>query len=405
MSRIGWFVWLGVIEMNSYGRDILILSVLFLVNSLAIELISPIWPIFIGFLGASMTELGLVFAVSNAVGAAMQIPGGLLSDRFGRRRLHVVGTLLAIFPPLMYALANSWTDLIPWIALAGFAAGTYMPIRWSIIADVSSSTTMASAFSWANIAWLIGSTAAPFIGGLAADLFGITFPFLACFILRFAALPLAVFFRETKKKPVDAVTKSHPPKTGLVERFQSTLILITLINLIQGLGMGVTGPIIPVFVATNFQVDYTFIGILYAVGFGVASIIVQTPGARLSNRFDRRKIMFVTFVTSAPFFLIFAYSRSTLELILFMFLSNLILNLHWPAYQTYLMDATPPPKWGFVNGVSATTFWAGVMMGNVLSGVLWDAWGMLLPFIVSSLAIGLSALPLILMKETEAKHS
>ena len=138
----------------AYGREILILSAIFLVSSLAIDLISPIWSIYIkSSLNASMIELGLVFSVSNGVAAVMQIFSGFLSDKYGRKRIHVLGTLLAVLPPLMYALASDWMDLIPWILLSGFATGLYLPIRWTIVADVSSTKTMASAYGWTNISW------------------------------------------------------------------------------------------------------------------------------------------------------------------------------------------------------------------------------------------------------------
>jgi MFS family permease len=176
-----------------------------------------------------------------------------------------------------------------------------------------------------------------------------------------------------------------------------------LINIVQGISLGVTGPVIPVFAISKFSVDYTFVGLMYAIGFGVASILVQIPGARCSDRFDRRKVMLVTFVASSPFLLLMAYAHNMLELILLMFLSNVVLNLHWSAYQTLMMDATPSAKWGLVNGIAATTWWIGVMAGNALSGVLWDWWGMMVPFYVSSFTMALSALPLLLLKETKAK--
>ncbi len=388
----------------AYGRNILILSIIFLVSSLAIDLISPIWPIYIeSSLGASMTELGFVFSASNAVAAVMQILSGFLSDRYGRKRLHVLGALLAAFPPLMYALANTWVDLVPWVMLSGLATGLYLPVRWTIVADVSSAETMALAYSWTNISWLVGSTVAPFVGGIAADLFGIRFPFFACFILTFAIFPLTLLMQETKRKPQAKGINNKNEKVDVIDRYLLTIVLFSLINMIQGLGLGVTGPVIPVFVVRKFHVDYTFIGILYAIGFGVASIIVQIPGSKCSDLFDRRKVMFVTFVASSPFFSLFAYSRNMLELILFMFVSRAILNLSWSPFQTLMMDATPSSKWGFVNGVSAATFWIGLLMGNALSGILWDSWGMFVPFYVSSLAIGLSALPLLLLKEARAK--
>jgi MFS family permease len=87
-----------------------------------------------------------------------------------------------------------------------------------------------------------------------------------------------------------------------------------------------------------------------------------------------------------------------------MFLSNAILNASWPAFQTLMMEATPSSKWGLVNGVSAMTFWLGIMMGNALSGIFWDNWGWYSPFYASAFAIGASAILPLLLKETRVKE-
>jgi len=388
----------------TYGRNILLLSIVFLVSSLAVNLVSPIWPIYIkNSLGASMTELGLVFSASNAVAAVMQSLSGFLSDKYGRKRIHAIGTFVAAFPPLMYALANSWLDLVPWVMMAGFATGLYLPMRWAIVADVSSSETMAKAYSWTNISWLIGSTVAPFIGGVVADFFGIRTPFYAYSLLIFAVFPLTLLMQETRRQTQAKATDSKRKEVDVASGYLFVMVLFSLINIVQGMGIGVTSPVISVFVLQNFSVDYTFIGILYAIGFGVASIVVQVPAAKCSDRFDRRKVMIVTFAVSSPFFLLFAYSQNIQELIIFFFLSNAILNASWPAFQTLMMEATPQSKWGFVNGLSATTFWIGLMTGNALSGILWDGWGALAPFYAAAIAIGASAILPFLLKETKLK--
>jgi MFS family permease len=385
----------------TYGRNILILSIVFLVGSFATNLFSPLWPVYITSLNATMTEVGFIFSLSNAVAAVMQILSGFLSDKYGRKRIHVLGTLLAVFPPLMYALASNWTDLIPWAMLSGFSIGLYLPIRWAIVADDSSTAKMASAYSWTNISWLVGSAVAPFVGGVAADLLGIRFPFFACSMLILAVFPLTLLMKETRKPQPKADSQKNA-KTNMNSGYLFVMVLFSLINIAQGIGIGVTSPVISVFALSNFPVDYTFIGILYAIGFGAASIIVQIPGSRCSDLFDRRKVMFATFLASAPFFLLFAYSQNALELILFMFLSNAILNASWSAFQTLMMEATPSAKWGLVNGVSATTFWIGQMLGNALSGVLWDGWGAYAPFYASAFAIGSSAFLPLLLKETKS---
>jgi MFS family permease len=70
-----------------------------------------------------------------------------------------------------------------------------------------------------------------------------------------------------------------------------------------------------------------------------------------------------------------------------------------------MMDATPQSRWGFVNGISATTFWTGIMIGNILSGVLWDNLGKVVPFYVCAIVIGLSALLPLPLKETRIKKN
>jgi MFS family permease len=303
----------------------------------------------------------------------------------------------------MYALAGNWLDLVPWVMLSGFAIGLYLPIRWVIVADVTSTETMASAYSWINISWLVGSTVAPFVGGIAADLFSIRIPFFTCFVLRLAVVPLTFLLQETRRKRHVKGVNYENEQADMIDKYLLTVVLFSLINILQGVGIGVTQPAIPVFVVSNFQADFTFVGILYAIGFGFASIIAQIPGGKCSDLFDRRKVMVVTFIASSPFFLLFAYSRNTLELIVFMFLSRVILNLSWSPFQTLMMDATPSSKWGLINGVSAATFWMGALIGNAFSGILWDSWGMLAPFYVSSFAIGLSALLPLMLKETRGK--
>jgi len=386
-----------LMRLMAYGRNILLLSVIFALSSLATNLIVPLWPIYIRSLGASMTELGYVFSVSNAVAAVLQIPSGMISDKYGRKTLHVVGTLVGVFPPLLYTFAKSWFDLIPWVVLAGISMGLYLPVRWSIVADDSTVQTRAMVYSWINVAWLAGHTVAPLLGGVMADVYGIRTPFLGCFALMGLTFPLTLLLRETRRGTFHLQHKDEdePQTSSLL----SVILIFTFINMIQGIGIGIFSPITPVFVKERFFLDLTFVGLLYAIGFGLASVVVQVPGGWLAGRYGRKKILVVTFALSAPFFSVFALSRNILELFVFMFLSSAILNLSLPAFSALLMDLTSPARWGLMNGISATTFWAGMMIGSAASGLLWDNFGMFIPYHVSAIAIFLSAVPALFLKE------
>ena len=387
-----------MLRLMAYGRNILLLSVIFALSSLATNLITPLWPIYVRSLGASMSEVGYVFSISYAIAAVLQIPSGMISDKYGRKKLHIVGTLVGVFPPLLYTVAKSWSDLIPWVILAGISMGLYAPIRWSIVADDSTVQTRAMAYSWTNVAWLLGPTVAPLLGGVMADVYGIQTPFLWCFALTGLTFPLTLLLPETRGKSsfnLAHTTVDEPNSPTLL----SVILIFTLINVIQGIGIGIFSPITPNFVQKRFSLDLTLVGLLYAVGFGLGSVVVQVPGGRWAGRYSRKKILITTFALSAPFFSVFALSQNIIELFVFIFLLNVILNFSWPAFQALLMDLTPPASWGLMNGISATTFWAGMTMGSAASGILWDTFGMFIPYHVSALAIFLSAVPALFLKE------
>jgi len=385
----------------AYGRNILLLCAVFLLSSLATNLISPfLSPYIVNSLGASMTELGLVIAISDAVAAVLFIFSGTFSDRYGRKKLHALGTFLSAFPPLLYTFAIQWFEVIPWIILSGVALGFYMPIRWSIPADVSTTEKRAMAYSWTNVAFLIGSTAGPILGGLIAEAFDIKTPFRVCFSLLCMAFLLTLTLQETGKKKDLAPDVQQSDELPKVMRFSEVIVLFSLINILQGVGVGLFFTPLSVFVVKQFPFfSDALVGLLYAVGFGLASIVVQLPGGKLANRYDRKKLMLVTFVISAPFYGLFALSQGLVELFLYMFLSNALLNLCWPAFQALMMELTPSAKWGLMNGISGTTFWTGLMVGSAASGILWDSFSMFFPFYISAVAFFLAVIPAIFLKE------
>jgi len=370
------------------NKDIVIITCIFALSNAASGILSPIWPIYIVQIGASMTELGLIFSVASIAAATLQIPSGMLSDRFGRKRLHAIGVVLAVLPPIMYTLAGRWLDLLPWALLAGLSTGLTTSIRWTIVADASSNE-MASAYSWAIAGMLTGVTVGPFLGGLISDLYGIKSAFMACFLLYFATFILSVMIRETRSKPKEEPAGLPNDKKGLLK----IALIFSIANVIQGLGYYLTTPVSPIFITKKFSIDYTQLGIIYALGSGLPSILIQFPGGKLADMYSRKKLVILTIIFSSPFTATIALSRNLFELMLSLVLNSLILNLTWPAYQALMMDSTHPSRWGFINGISATTMWVGMTIGSALSGVLWESFGASSPFYAAAIIFPLSALP------------
>jgi len=79
-------------------------------------------------LGLSYTEIGLIMAVQNAVGALSNIPGGVIVDMVGRK-----GYLMAIslfwvgFPYALMSLTHSYWMLLVCVTLVGIGNNLWHP--------------------------------------------------------------------------------------------------------------------------------------------------------------------------------------------------------------------------------------------------------------------------------------
>jgi MFS family permease len=117
------------------NRNIIAISITTSLWSLVQQGWGPFWPKYMkDNLGASVTIIGLITAITTAERLLFQPPGGILADGYGRKKIIVYGTLIRTLSPLIYFFAPSWKWIIP-AALINGMASLYMPAFSAIIAD------------------------------------------------------------------------------------------------------------------------------------------------------------------------------------------------------------------------------------------------------------------------------
>jgi len=130
------------------------------------------------------------------------------------------------------------------------------------------------------------------------------------------------------------------------------------------------------------------------LSYGMTSFLLQIPGGWIADRYDKRKVVIVTYVIAAPFFAFFSTARNIWEPFIFMSFSRGLTSMVWSAHQSLRMNLTPSSRWGLVNALSYMTYWGGMMIGSAFSGVLWDNFGMSVPYYVSSITVLASLIPM-----------
>ncbi len=182
---------------------------------------NPELPLFAAHLGAGPEGIGLVAALSPLAGVLVSIPGGLCSDRFGRRRLLLASSVVFASAPLVYLLVTDVWGLALARFYHGLATGVFMPVAQAAVADAfkASRGEKMGAFSSATLA---GRFVAPMLGGAALGL-GFAWVYGLCALAGIGAMILAWRLPDFGERP--APSCRPPLREGLAQLFSSRAIL------------------------------------------------------------------------------------------------------------------------------------------------------------------------------------
>jgi MFS family permease len=162
-------------------RAIWVLGFVSMLMDISSEMIHGLLPVFmVSVLGASMTTVGLIEGVGEAVASMTKLFSGWASDRLRRRKsLAVLGYSLAAFTKPLFALAPS----IGWVLAARFADRVGKGIRGAprdaLIGDLVPSGSRGAAFGLRQSLDTVGAVAGPLLAitlmALFADRFRLVF--------------------------------------------------------------------------------------------------------------------------------------------------------------------------------------------------------------------------------------
>ena len=133
------------------------------------EILYVLLPVWATEFRLSLWQVGFIRTAYTGGMAAFQLPAGLLAERFGERRLLMLGTLLTACSFIAVAgVAESFIPLLLLLTLAGLGSGVQHPLSSSVVAKAFEDGPRRAALGTYNFAGDIGKVSSAALIGLAA---------------------------------------------------------------------------------------------------------------------------------------------------------------------------------------------------------------------------------------------
>ncbi len=332
---------------------------------------TPVWQPFVFYLGGSVSLLGLLESLGGwggLVTSIMNLLGGWLADRLGRRPVMILGSLftaLAMFFYTLAAMLRLWPLLVPGIILAGMGLMS-RPANSSVTAESVRTERRGIAYSLTMFAFIAPGVVSSVIGGQVSQRWGYLPVMAACFILEAAILLLLIrFLRETRNREPPPTAQMHKerPRVSLAHMIRTRLgqlrtTLARLWRFILPLGCdsfcwGLSLSLLFGFLKKSYAFTDGQLGWVNA-SFSLAWALSQLPVGRLVDRHGCKRFMILSEVLSVGCLLMFIFWPTFWGMVLSYALLGFTAALWVPALYKWLAGSVPEEERGRTLGAVFT---------------------------------------------------
>ncbi|PID46532.1 MAG: MFS transporter [Proteobacteria bacterium] len=367
-------------------RTALSLAAVFAVRMLGLFMILPVLPLYAErFEGATPYLIGLAIGIYGLTQASFQIPLGLLSDHFGRKRIIISGLLLFALGSVIAALSDTIYGIIIGRAVQGM--GAIAAATMALAADLTEENHRTKVMAGIGVTIGIAFSVAMVLGPLVDQWYGLSGIFWVTAFLSLLGIALIVFVVPRPKKIV------HHRDAGILGDYilpalkNSNLLRLNIGVFILHMVMTANFTVLPLLFKNQMGIESTSHWKIYLPVF-VFSFLCSVPLIILAEKYQKMKPLFV--VTVAALLLAqlgMAANLSALWSVLFCFVLFFISFNFLEAVQPSLVA-----KYSRVNikgtamGVFSTAQFLGIFVGGICGGLFLQHFGQVAVFLFGGAA-------------------
>jgi len=319
--------------------------------------------------------MGLAISMYGLTQACLQIPFGLMSDKFGRKRMITIGLLLFAIGSVVAALSTSIYGVIIGRAIQG--SGAVAAAIMALAADLTLEQNRTKIMATIGISIGISFALAMVIGPMLASLTGLQGIFWFTALL--AVVGIFLLHRVVPNPAKLAVHKDAEPVPALLGRVLNDRELLRLDFGIFSLHMVMTAifVVLPLLIRDRLGIPamhhwYIYLPVL------LLSIIAMVPFVIIAEKKQKMKLVFVGAigVLSLTSLGLYFYGTTLVGFLMCLFIYFAAFNLLEATLPSIVSKMSFAEGKGTAMGVYSSSQFFGAFCGGILGGSIYSQFGM-----------------------------
>ena len=398
---------------------------LYLLNSilggLSFSVYSLFFNLYILARGYPKDFLGLLAALPSAVALLAAVPMGMLSDRIGRRKAMVWGTLGSLLAVVAVAWGSNAAVLVAAVILMGMGNELFnvsaSPFMMENSGERERTALFSTSFGLSTLAGFAGSLVGGQLPRLMSSTFALTPDSAPAYgaallssplLMTLSLLPL-LWMREPPRphRPLNLAlpnarlvalaiedtwrrARAAPVTAWRGLRHQRLIVKLLLPNAIISLGAALLIPYMNVFFRERHQVPDGTLGLIFALS-SVVTGVATLAAPLLSGRLGKVRAVALTQALSLPFLLAIGFAPWLPLAALAFWARGALMNMGGPIYNAFTMEQVAEGERATVNAFASVTWNIGWAVCPYVSGLVQERWGFNPLFAATSMLYGLAA--------------
>ncbi|MAL99616.1 MFS transporter [Hydrocarboniclastica marina] len=356
-------------------RAVVALALVYALRMLGLFMILPVFVLLGGDLQyATPALIGLALGAYGLSQAVLQIPYGLLSDRFGRKPLIYAGLVIFAGGSVLAATSESIYGVLAGRLLQG--AGAIASVLMALVSDLTREQSRTMAMAGIGLSIGLAFALSLVLGPLVSDAFGLPGIFWLT-----AALALVGIVAVATLVPTPEVSRAHPDVQAAPARIGALLKVPRLLRLdfgIFSLHLVLTAAflVVPTFLREDLDLVqeshwWVYLSVMGCAFFAMIPFIILAERKRLMKPVMVGAVSLLLLATV----LLLGRWNSLAMVWAVLFLFFVAFNLLEASLPSLVSKEAPAASRGTAMGIYSTSQFLGAFTGGAVGGLLLSGWG------------------------------